>query len=392
MTRGPRAAAGVVSLAVAVAVILAVTMTVAVPAAVFRAVEAWDPAPVEVGLDVIEPIEAELAQMRAEAETDTRAIAFLGDSMVISYPAGRTIPDRLQQVLDRSPTGRPFQVRPVAEPGMGPFDFYFIADRVAEAGPDLVVLPFNLASFSDAWRGTFSRPQLAGWLPPRRVPQALCLPLDWIGLTADRLLAYVGVVQAGAAAPWHAFLKDQARVGRARRQLAWKIGEALGGDADARFARDGFQAASKLLQNAKTRRFTRAGVRERFGVTLDGVGPDDPVLEMLGAVVRIFRERDIPVLVYVDPLNVEHLAQVDPTEMAGSPGLDRTLESIEAVAREAGAGFADLHALLPDAGFRDGAGHLSVTKDNPDGPLHVAEALAPVVLSHAGVARAAGGD
>ena len=374
MTRALRAAAVGVFVAVALAV----------PVAVFRAVEAFGTPEVEVGLDVIDPIEAALAEMRAEAG-DRPQIAFLGDSMVISYPEGRTIPDRLQQTLDDLPGGPRVRVRPIAQPGMGPFDFYFLADRVADAGPDLVVVPFNLGSFADAWRGTFSRPELSGWLPAARILQALRLPLDWIGLTVDRLLAYQTVVKVGATKPWHAFVKEQARVGRARHDLAWWLGKTLGDGADARFAREGFVHAARKLRSKKTHRLTAKGVEERFGVVLDGIETDDPELQLLAAMVRIFDERGIPVLVYVDPFNVTHLAHVG---MAGGPGLGHTLAAIESVARRAGADFADLHASLPDEAFRDAAGHLAFAPGTPDGPLRVGQLLAPIVASRIGLPQA----
>jgi hypothetical protein len=80
---------------------------------------------------------------------------------------------------------------------------------------------------------------------------------------------------------------------------------------------------------------------------------------------------------------VEHI------EAAGSDdptGLARTLTSIESVSLRAGGRFIDLHDLLPDAGFRDVAGHLSAT-NTIDGPKQVASRIAPIVVETARRAR-----
>ena len=69
---------------------------------------------------------------------------------------------------------------------------------IAAAQPDIVIMPLNLASLGDPWRNRFSRPELAGWIRPRRLAEAFGLPIHWIGLTTDRLLYYVGIVQSGA--------------------------------------------------------------------------------------------------------------------------------------------------------------------------------------------------
>ena len=41
-------------------------------------------------------------------------------------------------------------------PGAGPFDYYFLADRIADAAPDLVVIALNLDHFSKAWKGAYT--------------------------------------------------------------------------------------------------------------------------------------------------------------------------------------------------------------------------------------------
>lgn len=347
-----------------------------VPYGLFRLLDAYAVKPVEVGLDVIEQLDLPATPWPA-SDAESAHVAFLGDSMIVSYPEKRRVPERLQQRLDAL-SSEPGQVRvhSVAAPGSGAFDYYFLADRVAAAQPDVVILPFNLTSFSDAWRGTFSRPELAGFIAPSRLPRALGLPLDWIGVTTDRLLGAVALIQAGGFECWRALSAQQARLGSARTQLASALGARFGDDADTRFARESFEHMKQRMVVEATQRLTPEGVQERFGRVLAGVTPDDPSLQVLAAAIQTLRARDIDVIVYANPTNVEHLEAV---AGAPSPGLSRSLASLAEVTRGAGGRFVDLHALLPDPGFRDFAGHLSFRAPGLDGPLALADRLAPVV-------------
>lgn len=81
-------------------------------------------------------------------------------------------------------------------------------------------------------------------------------------------------------------------------------------------------------------------------------------------------------LVYVVPVNVEHLQQVGPDSRHG---LERTAETLRHIVEEEGAEFLDLHALLPDAGFRDPPGHFTYDGEI-DGPMLVAQRIAAALL------------
>ena len=95
-----------------------------------------------------------------------RAI-FLGDSMSISYPAGHEVPlrleRRLKRIRDRAEDPE-FSIVPFGITGSGVFDYYCLADLVVEAKPDLVIIEFNFANFSESWRDAFSRAELSGWI------------------------------------------------------------------------------------------------------------------------------------------------------------------------------------------------------------------------------------
>ena len=195
-------------------------------------------------------------------------------------------------------------------------------------------------------------------------------------MTADRLLSYVAVVRSGGFDRWRELSSQQARLGSVRTLLARELGARVGGNADERFSRESFLYLKDRMVVKKTQRLTLGGVEHRFGKVLEGVTPDEPTLEVLGAAIRVFRDHDIQVVVYTSPTNIEHLESVG----AASPqGLALTLASIEVVSREAGARFVDLHDLLPNRGFRDFAGHLAFKGNVPDGPLYLAGKLAPIV-------------
>jgi hypothetical protein len=366
------------SLAVFAAVAFGVT------AAVFRGVETLDVRDVDVALDAIDAVQLGANSLRAESGDGRWHVGFLGDSMLVSYPPKRRVPARLQQTLDEMSGGDSrVRVHSLATPGMGPFDYYFVAERVADAEPDQLILLVNLSAFSVGWSEAFARPALASLLPPGRLPEALGLPLDWIGLTADRLLSYVAADRLGWVPQWQVLMNAQARTSGARGAVAGILSERFAGNADAGFARDVFRYHEFRIVMEDRPRLNATGIEERYGRVLAGLDEDDPTLELLAAAIRAFRARGIEVLVYTNPTNMANVREVG---AANPKGLARSLAAMESAVTRAGGRFVDLHDLLPDEGFRDFGGHLSIHGEI-DGPRVLSRRLAPFVIDSARRAR-----
>jgi hypothetical protein len=337
----------------------------------------------------------ELAEMQ---RPHTYAIAVLGDSALVSYPEGRTVPDRLQRAIDRiGKRTPPIQIVSLGMSGTGPFDYYFLADAIVGASPDAVVIALNLDHLSEPWRGAYSRPQLAGLIEPRRLPEALTLPLYFTGLTTDQLLFRAAIVQAGGYDAWVRLAVRQAQAGRARDRLQsllagvpWVKPEATTRDAEReKSPEELFEEAAnehtllRLFTGLDIRRYRAVGLAEHYRVPLRGVERDHPVLAVLGATIARLRAAGIAVLVYVVPADVGYWRRVG---VLDSKGLARTLAAIERAVLESGGGFVDLHDLFPTDAFRDGPGHL-VYEGGFDGPAQLAEVLAPLLVERAGEAR-----
>lgn len=305
----------------------------------------------------------------------------VGDSTVLSYPRGRTIPVRLQQQLDalagprRSPLVHNFSAQ-----GMSFFDHYLLADLFAASPPDLLVVNFNVANISTHRRTDLVRPPLAGALAPRRIPEALGMPLHEFGMTADRVLFYVAIVQAGGLEPWWWLAREQVRIAQGRKDLERWLGARLsptskGGAPEAVFQhRLGAARMSGLLEPGHLR-YTARGERSHFGPALEGVDTRHETIQTVDRTLAAYRRAGIDVVFYVNPTNVENLERVG---VYDPEGFGETLAALEEVVRRNGAEYVDLHDLLPDSGFRDAAGHFATGE--VDGPLRVAEVLAPVVL------------
>lgn len=297
-------------------------------------------------------------------------VVYLGDSLVMRRAEGDdTPPRRLRRLLRSQGRLGPVQLRPVALAGLGAFSHYFFSDAVAEVDPDLVVLSVNLRWFSGFWNRVVERGALVGWLPARRWPEAATLPLHAVGVSADMVLLERALVVSGAMPAWHRLRREQVRLGGGlARAEDWVQGWA-GGPVAYRRAHSAADAA--LL--ARGNRSSLHQVQQTLGEVLDGVGPEHPSLRALDAALGGLRARGAACLVYVAPLNVEHLERLGVSDVAG---LERSIASIEAVARRHGAAFLDLHALLPDADFSDFADHL-VLDPQSEGATRLARALLP---------------
>lgn len=331
----------------------------------------------------------------AAARGRAYTVAMLGDSALVSYPPGRSVPEALAAELERRDRpGRRLEVHSLGMSGTGPFDYYFLSDRVAGAQPSLVVIGLNLDHFSSAWQGAYSRPQLAGLIAPRHLGQALRLPLFWTGLTTDRLLFYNAVVAAGGYEPWYWLTVRQAQVGRARERFErWLAGaedylthepvsstpEQLFVDAADR------QTIDRLFTGEDIHRYRLAGMLEHYESPLAGAAPDHPILRALAATLRNLAERGVDTLVYLAPVDVAYMRK---QRVYDAPGLARTVAAAERVVRDAGGTFVDLHDVFPTQAFRDAPGHLVYDGHERydgtlDGPKRLAALLAPHVLARA---------
>jgi hypothetical protein len=154
---------------------------------------------------------------------------------------------------------------------------------------------------------------------------------------------------------------------------------ALGSDASTAITLASQNASHLRIRYPYTQRYNLRGEREHFDRVLQELAPDHPVLVMLGAAVRFFTTEGIDTLVYLNPINVEHLALLGVLDEAA---LQETVNVIERVVLESGGDFLDLHDLLPDRGFRDGPGHFAF-EGEIDGPARLARALAPHIVPRA---------
>jgi len=300
-------------------------------------------------------------------EPGVARVVFLGDSTAIRRSRSRGVPERLARQLTRRRARA--RVDALTYRGLGNANYYYLADRIAAADPDLVVLPVNFREFrhEDLPPG---RPEIAGLLAPGRLPDALSL-LARLRVPADHLLLYVGLIQAGALEPWHWLAIQQARADALWRrvQRATLSGRSPSPDEALRAA-----AASREAErwiDPVSGRYHEAGARRAYGPALSGVEADHPALVVLSATLARYADASVPVLVYAVPLNLERMRDLGvPVE----PGLERTVARLSETVESHGARFVDLHDMLPDGAFTDQT-HFD-TPPPVDGLERVASALA----------------
>jgi hypothetical protein len=301
--------------------------------------------PVRTGLSIMPGL---LRSLEPAATGDPRSrILLLADSTAMSVRPGHNLKQRLRALLRRrKATAR---VVPLVYEGLDPFDYYCLADALVAARPQLVVLGINLHAFELPRSPRALRPELVGWLAPRRLPEALRLPLVNWGITTDVMLLRVGLVQIGALAPWSALRDTQARVGRSLERLRDRVapGSEPGPATRLREA-IGTHDLDRLTSDYR-RAFSREGALRTYGTALRGIRSDHPVLQLLATTLRQLEAAGAQSLVYVVPVKRTPLERAG----LGFAGLELTLGRVESVVRSEGAVFVDAHALLPDDAFND---------------------------------------
>jgi hypothetical protein len=328
---------------------------------------------VEFGLDVLPLVTNVAKRMRTYSNVapETKRIVFIGDSTAVSYPYPERLPKLLQTRMREALPGSNLKVISFAYSGMHPSDHYFLSSMVMEGKPHAVVLAFNLASFDKNWVAKNTRPQLAGWVPPGRIPEVARLPMDWMGLSLDQLLLYTAIVRSGFEERWMGALLGQAKVLASYNQWVEGI------DGPFRLVY-GSRASKFWLPGVQPRRPTVFYIQRRWGGALAGVEPDHAILEVFSAALARYREGDTPVWVYLPPINIEHFEKMG---QLNREGLARTIESIRIVVAAAGAKLIDLHQLIPEAGFRDASGHYTV-----EPPIEGTDLIARAITAEAGPA------
>jgi len=306
---------------------------------------------------------------------DGSRILLVGNSTAMSQQPRRSLHKRLDVALDARVPHREGKVAALVYPGLDPTDYYGLADEIASARPRLVIFTLSLGVFSPNRDPAGGRPELMGWIAPRRLSETLTLPLRVLGLTADQLLLQVGIVRVGAFDLWRTVRTQQARVGRALETLHDRLPprEEPGPTVELR----------RLLAVRKLERWTlggfermsRAGAERFLGAALDGVPRDHPILRVLGATLKRLSRAGVGSLVYVAPVDVEHLEFLGIDTGAHLPD---TIQVVADVVRDSGAEFVDLHRLLRDDRFSD-PNHFD-NPGQPNGISELADALAPHVL------------
>jgi hypothetical protein len=325
-----------------------------------------------VGIGIGRVLELHAANLEAAQRVVAERIVVLGDSTVIDYPRGRTVPDNLRRVL-RNSTSQKTLVIPLAVPGIGALEYYAFADRIVAEQSHQVVLPINLASLSGPWRNDFNRTESSGWIPLRRHPHLMTRPFHSLGLTFDRVLFYMGIVGAGFQETWQHFGEEQVRAVHGIHQLRRVLHQF-----NPRLMHDGLPGFRLPYQAGNRNRSNRHYVDALYGAALSGAEVDHPVVQMLAGALEVYQSAGIHVLAYAVPMNVEHFEEIGFDTRTGTR---QTIEMLRNLVESRGGTFLDLHRLFPDNAFKDLGGHF-LQEEGFDGALLLARELAPDLLRH----------
>lgn len=263
-------------------------------------------------------------------------ILFMGDSTVMGRPGHPSWAHLVGERLERH------GVTPVhsAYPGSDVFQHYCVSGAFLAWRPDAVVVVVNHRMMAPKRRSGAAM-DLCSFLPPGQLGRSLGLPWHDRGMSLVRL----GLTQA----------------------LAWEpVEEAVIFFAGARrlFADRWMGSTTQMTRRTRMRNLTRSATRYD-----QPLWPRQPLVRMLGALVREARTHGAQVLVVVTPVPLSWMARTvhyDPaTWRRRQAVLRRTVES-------AGGELVDLHDLLESGGFRDFNGHM-----NPYGHTRVANAVSP---------------
>jgi len=356
----------------------------ATAAAIYRVGEAVYPQTPPLGIWTVIKMGVELAKVEAEAaDGDVATVLFMGDSTVMAYPPGHTLFEYLQREFDTHAMdglpAREVRVHSVAAQGMTPGNYYLALDNIIKAKPDLVAITINLGVVRSYLPPVLRRPELAGWMRARRLPRALFrLPLHHYGVTADQLLLHQFFVRENFADDWFRQRREQARVGHLREEFENYVAERTGCNVEPamRAGRKNLKMRRQTLPE-DSRRFNSRRAQDFFGLSMRGLDADHFTMVVMEAMLEELEEAGIRAFLYVVPTNIDHLRRVGVYDEAG---LAKTLATFEAAARHHEADFADFHALLSDAAFRDAFGHL-YHEEPWDGPQRLAREMYPAVYA-----------
>lgn len=294
-------------------------------------------------------VDQQIGSLPRRAPGSRMRIGFLGDSTVQGYPEGLDVATQVDLALKKEAPGK-FEVFSFAQPGMGPLEYYALAESFVNSDADIFVISFNIASLSPQARDFWARRALVGWIPPSRILEAGRMPLAWWGITLDRMLLYIAGIQANLLNPWFNYRATQLRAGSAVKVIRRRF---QGIEADWASSLPPLPVADHpTLAN----RFAKSAVLQNLGDANQGAGVDHPVFDLLGGAIDIFRANGIEVCVYATPTNVEHMERVG---IDTRDGIGSTIKNLEHVVTSHHARFLDLHHIFPDEAFRDPGNHLT---------------------------------
>jgi hypothetical protein len=321
--------------------------------------------------------------VRMSHDAHVRKVLMLGDS-VLNPAVPHPVPTSTQLALhEKGPRGRGIRIYPLSWPGWSLAGQYCLLDDLLRLGPDQVLLELNFRGLTVESARGFSQGELAGFLSADHYLEALSLPLPQAGVTPDRLLFYRTLVAGKELRTWKTLLDIQARLYNAREPAE---------QAFERFVGVNSMATRKLalLFEAVHRAYAAGQDRESrdraiasLSPTLAGIEPDFPPLATLAAVVRRVAASGRSPLVWIAPINVDHLLKLD----VDVRGLDRSVRSVRRVVEESGGELVDFHASLRDKDFADAGDHPSTDGERTGAEL-LGDLLARALLDSEAKAEA----
>jgi hypothetical protein len=328
-----------------------------------------------IGQDFVDSVRAWRLQVRHGNGKRTR-VALLGDSVLGAPDGERAVPDAINDALSASGArGRHVELHQLSWPGWGIAAQYFLADEIVRARPDRILLELNLRALGPAARGDLSYPELAGFVRRHRLWEAIWISLSDTGVTLEQLLFYHAIVANHLDGSWGDLRRKQADVFRQRASIETWLDESIGSTS----LRDRTLAESlclfdRVLAPGKNRE-RQSFLKRSLGNALGGIPATHPRMQLLKATLERFRSARIPTVVWVAPVNIEHVR----SEGLGLEGLEESVATIRDLVESTGAGFVDFHALLPDSAFRDAGDHVSAVGKN-NGTDALGNDLARVLL------------